>query len=187
MTLLSREEAVERRTALRQSEADVVFTNGCFDLIHPGHVHLLKEARSRGGYLIVGLNSDRSVKAIKSNNRPIMEETDRAYVINALESVDDVVLFDEETPLELIQALEPDVLVKGADYEVEEIVGADVVLDSGGEVHRVELREGYGTSEIINVILSGEIDGYSHHRRRYLCYSRSLGFHTVSGQGDSGD
>ena len=134
---------------LRASGRRVVFTNGCFDLLHPGHTRYLCAARAMGDCLIVGLNSDRSVRAIKGPSRPIMPEDARAEVLAALDFVDAVVLFDEEDPLEVIQTLVPDVLVKGADWEEEEIVGADVVRKAGGEVRRVPVIPGFSTSGIV--------------------------------------
>lgn len=127
----------------------VGFTNGCFDLIHPGHVRILHGARGACDRLVVGLNTDASVKRLKGPSRPVQTEAARAQVVAALTGVDAVVLFDEETPLELIRALEPDVLVKGADYTVESIVGADLVLARGGRVERVPLVEGQSTSALI--------------------------------------
>ena len=126
----------------------VVFTNGCFDLLHRGHVHLLREAKKLGDLLIVGLNRDHSVKAIKGPNRPIFPETDRAELIAAMEMVDYVILFGEPDPHQLIQELKPDVLVKGGDYTPETIVGADIVKAKGGEVIVIPLVEGYSTSAI---------------------------------------
>jgi rfaE bifunctional protein nucleotidyltransferase chain/domain len=126
----------------------VVFTNGCFDILHAGHVLYLEEARELGDCLVVGLNSDRSVRAIKPE-RPIIPENERALVLASLEPVDYVVLFDEETPYELIKALRPDVLVKGGDWKVEDIVGADLV----GDVRVVPYREGYSTTGIIERII----------------------------------
>lgn len=146
------EQALERREAYREEGLDVVFTNGCFDLIHAGHVHLLRSAREQGDRLIVGMNSDDSVSRIKSADRPIMTEDNRRTVLEAFEFVDLVVVFDKDTPRDLIKQLRPDVLVKGADYEKSEIVGAGIVEDHGGTVHRVPLVEGQGTSEIIEKI-----------------------------------
>lgn len=133
----------------------VVFTNGCFDLLHPGHTRYLCAARSLGDYLVVAVNSDRSVRSIKGAGRPIMPEEARAEVLAALDFVDAVVLFDEDDPLAVIRALVPDVLVKGADWAEEEIVGADVVKAAGGEVRRIEVIPGYSTSGIIERIRSG--------------------------------
>jgi D-glycero-beta-D-manno-heptose 1-phosphate adenylyltransferase len=128
----------------------VVFTNGVFDLMHPGHVGLLERARSEGMALVVGVNSDSSVRSLgKGPGRPLVAEADRARVLAALEAVGCVVLFAEPTPLELITALEPDVLVKGADYTREQIVGADLVERRGGRVVRVQLVAGYSTTLLV--------------------------------------
>ena len=127
----------------------VVFTNGVFDILHRGHVSLLIAARGEGDALVVGLNSDASVRRIKGPDRPLNRERDRAYVLGALACVDAVVLFDEDTPAELIALLQPDVLVKGADYAPDEIVGADVVAARGGRVVRVPLERGFSTSGLI--------------------------------------
>jgi rfaE bifunctional protein nucleotidyltransferase chain/domain len=133
----------------------VVFTNGCFDLLHPGHTRYLCAARSLGDYLVVAVNSDRSVRAIKGEGRPIMPEEARSEVLAALDFVDAVVLFDEDDPLAVIRALVPDVLIKGADWAEEEIVGGDVVKAAGGEVRRIEVIPGYSTTGIIERIRSG--------------------------------
>jgi rfaE bifunctional protein nucleotidyltransferase chain/domain len=128
----------------------VVFTNGVFDLVHPGHVELLEAARREGGALVVGLNSDASVRRLgKGTDRPVTGESARARVLAGFAAVDCVVLFDEETPLELIQSLVPDVLVKGADYPRESIVGGDWVESKGGRVVRVPLVSGFSTSSIV--------------------------------------
>lgn len=130
----------------------IVFTNGCFDIIHSGHIYYLAEAKKLGDILIVGLNSDDSVRRLKGENRPVNNQFDRAMVLSALKPVDFVVFFDEDTPLNLIQAINPDVLVKGADYKLEEIVGADFVQKNGGQVVTIKLVEGKSTSTIINSI-----------------------------------
>jgi D-beta-D-heptose 7-phosphate kinase/D-beta-D-heptose 1-phosphate adenosyltransferase len=127
----------------------VVFTNGVFDVLHRGHVALLVAARGEGEALVVGLNSDASVRRLKGPDRPLNRERDRAYVLGALACVDAVVLFDEDTPAELIALLQPDVLVKGADYAPDEIVGADVVAARGGRVVRVPLERGFSTTGLI--------------------------------------
>lgn len=124
----------------------VVFTNGVFDLLHPGHVDILHAARSQGDALVVGLNTDASVRRLKGPARPVRGEQDRAYVLAALESVDAVVMFDTDTPLDLIRALRPDVLVKGGDYSVETVVGAADVIASGGKVVIVPLTPGHSTT-----------------------------------------
>lgn len=127
----------------------VVFTNGCFDLLHGGHLHLLREAKKCGDILVVALNSDRSVKEIKGPHRPILPESERAELIAALEMVDYVMCFDEPEPYEIINELKPDVLVKGGDWPKEKIVGADVVERSGGKVAVVPYLEGYSTTRLI--------------------------------------
>ena len=135
-----------------KSDPRVVFTNGCFDLVHVGHVRLLRQARSRGDLLVVGLNSDSSVHLIKGEGRPLVPEAERAEVLAALECVDYVVLFDDPDPRRLVQAIRPQVLVKGADWGEGEIIGSDEVHSWGGEVHRVALVEGTSTSTLIEKI-----------------------------------
>lgn len=127
----------------------IVFTNGCFDILHKGHIDYLSQARDKGNILVVGLNSDASVRSIKGENRPLQDEKSRALVLASLRFVDAVILFDEDTPLDLIRFVEPDVLVKGADYTEETIVGAGEVKARGGEVVTIPLTEGYSTSEIL--------------------------------------
>jgi len=144
--ILSLEDAKRRRTAARVLGRPFVFTNGCFDIIHPGHIELLRRARSFGQYLLVGLNSDRSVRALKGPNRPVQGELARAQVVAALASVDYVVLFDEDTPLRIIQELLPDVLVKGGDYTPSTVVGREVVEKAGGQVQVVPLIPGFSSS-----------------------------------------
>jgi D-sedoheptulose 7-phosphate isomerase len=128
----------------------VVFTNGCFDIIHPGHIDLLTKARSLGTKLVVGINSDRSVRSIKGAGRPLQDQEARKAVLSALSMVDDVLIFDELTPERLIREIRPDVLVKGGDWNENEIVGADLVKASGGEVHSLPLTDGFSTSKIVN-------------------------------------
>ena len=127
----------------------VVFTNGVFDLIHPGHVDVLTAARARGDALIVGLNSDASVKRLKGPTRPVRTESDRAYVVAAMEAVDCVVLFEQDTPLELVLALRPDVIAKGGDYSEDTIVGAREVKEWGGEAVVIPLTPGQSTTSIV--------------------------------------
>lgn len=126
----------------------LVFTNGCFDLIHAGHIDLLQRARALGDRLVVGVNSDLSVSALKGPARPFIPERDRVAILRALRCVDDVLVFDDATPLRLVEQLEPDVLVKGGDWAVEKIVGASLVLARGGEVHSLPLLPGYSTTSI---------------------------------------
>jgi D-beta-D-heptose 7-phosphate kinase/D-beta-D-heptose 1-phosphate adenosyltransferase len=137
---------------LRAAGGTVVFTNGVFDLLHPGHVRYLQRARALGDALIVGLNSDRSVRAIKGPSRPINPERERAEVVAALACVDAVVIFDADTPHDLIAALQPDVLVKGADWAADAIVGRDIVEARGGRVVRIPVEHGYATTSIIEKI-----------------------------------
>jgi len=132
----------------------VVFTNGCFDILHPGHVDYLQRARDLGDLLVVGLNSDASVRRLKGKCRPVNREMDRAAVLAGLSCVDRVVLFEQDTPLELIRAVRPRVLVKGGDWPVEKIVGREVVEGIGGTVLSLELLPGYSTSGIIERILA---------------------------------
>ncbi len=135
--------------------ATLCFTNGCFDLIHPGHVQYLEDARALGDFLVLGLNSDASVARLKGPSRPIQDEVARAMVLLGLRSVDAVVRFDEDTPLELITALQPDVLVKGGDYTPETVVGKDVVEARGGRVVLIPFLEGHSSSTIVKRILTG--------------------------------
>jgi rfaE bifunctional protein nucleotidyltransferase chain/domain len=130
----------------------IVFTNGCFDIIHLGHVDYLEKARSLGDKLVLGLNTDDSVSRFKGPSRPVQDETSRAHVLASFQFIDLVVFLDQDTPLELISALIPDILVKGSDYLAENIVGADVVKKHGGEVKTIEFVPGYSTSRIIDKI-----------------------------------
>ncbi len=153
--IVSKEDALQKINAQKLNGKKIVFTNGCFDIIHPGHVDYLSQARDLGDFLILGLNTDNSVKRLqKAPNRPINNEQARASVLAALASIDLIVLFDEETPYELISFLKPDVLVKGNDYEVEKIVGYDVVTANGGKVITIPFLEGFSTTNLIKKILS---------------------------------
>lgn len=140
--------------SLRQRGGQVVFTNGCFDLLHVGHLRYLEEARSLGDCLIVAVNSDESVRTIKGPLRPLISESNRIELVSSLHCVDYTVLFDTPDPLTLIERLQPDVLVKGADWPLEKIVGADVVLGGGGRVVRIPLVPRISTTTIIETILS---------------------------------
>lgn len=146
--VLTRVDALRRRAAARALQQTFVFTNGCFDLLHPGHVALLREAKREGHYLMVGLNSDRSVRGLKGEGRPVQDESSRSSVLAALANVDGVVLFDEETPLELIRDLMPDVLVKGGDYAPNEVVGREVVERGKGRVVIVPLVPGQSSTKL---------------------------------------
>lgn len=130
----------------------IVFTNGCFDLLHYGHVKYLQDAKKKGDILVVGINSDASVKRIKEKKRPIVNERDRLRLVASLESVDYVVLFREDTPLKIIKFIKPDVLVKGADWSKNNIVGRDIILSYGGRVSTIKLVRGYSTSNLIKKI-----------------------------------
>jgi D-beta-D-heptose 7-phosphate kinase/D-beta-D-heptose 1-phosphate adenosyltransferase len=147
--LLTRDEAVALRWAWAREKLTVGFANGCFDLIHPGHVSLIGQAAASCDRLIMALNTDVSVKRLKGPSRPIQDEAARAAVMGAIKGVAAVVLFDEDTPFELIQALQPDVLIKGADYTIDRVVGADVVQKRGGRVILAELSPGRSTSQLV--------------------------------------
>jgi rfaE bifunctional protein nucleotidyltransferase chain/domain len=155
MRILSPDDAAAYAESLRRAGQRVVFTNGVFDLLHPGHVRYLQAARAQGDALIVGVNSDRSVSTNKGPSRPIMPERERAEVLGALACVDAVVVFDEETPAAIIRRIQPDVLVKGADWAADAIVGRDTVEARGGRVVRVPVEEGWSTSAIIEKIKRG--------------------------------
>ena len=141
------------RAKLKTSNKKVVFTNGVFDLIHSGHVDYLSKAKKLGDVLIVGLNSDDSVKRIKGNKRPILKQEERAFILFNLKPVDYVVFFDEDTPEKLISEIIPDILVKGADWAVEKIVGKDIVEKNGGRVMNIEFVNEQSTSKIIDLIV----------------------------------
>ena len=149
MNLLSADEAAAFADSVRARGGAVVLTNGVFDLLHPGHVRYLQDARALGDALIVAVNSDRSVRANKGPSRPINPERERAEVLLALACVDAAVIFDEETPHAIISRIQPDVLVKGADWAEDNIVGRDVVEGRGGKVVRIELAPGYSSTELI--------------------------------------
>jgi len=151
--LMTWEEARSYRDDLRTAGRRLVFTNGCYDILHPGHLTLLETARSFGDQLLVAINSDASVRRLKGEGRPIVPEQDRARMLLALRVVDAVVLFDQDTPGELIDLLLPDVLVKGGDWSAETVVGAQTVQQAGGEVRIVPLLEGRSTTNVIETIL----------------------------------
>jgi len=152
MPILSPDEAVAWLDRVKADGGRVVFTNGVFDLLHPGHVRYLRQARTLGAALVVGVNTDRSVRVIKGESRPVTPESERAEILAALACVDVVVLFDEETPYELIRRIQPDVLVKGADWSEASMIGRDIVEARGGQVVRVPFEAGYSTTSIIEKI-----------------------------------
>jgi D-beta-D-heptose 7-phosphate kinase/D-beta-D-heptose 1-phosphate adenosyltransferase len=151
---LNRDAAAVWAADRRRAGARVVFTNGVFDLLHPGHLRYLQAARAEGDALIVAVNSDRSVRANKGPARPITPEGERAEILASLACVDAVVIFDEETPAEIVKAVQPDVLVKGADWAADAIVGRDTVEARGGKVVRIPVEEGWSTTSIVKKIIS---------------------------------
>jgi rfaE bifunctional protein nucleotidyltransferase chain/domain len=156
--VLTATQAAEFADRLRGEGKCVAFTNGVFDLLHPGHVRYLRHARRLGDALIVGVNSDRSVRANKGSDRPMTSEAERAEILAALECVDAVVLFDEDTPHEAIAAIQPDILVKGADWAEHAIVGRDIVERCGGRVVRVDVEPGYSTTALVEKVRALNMD-----------------------------
>lgn len=144
------EEFGEIRKKMKNENKSLVFTNGCFDILHRGHAAYLNQAKSLGDFLIVGVNSDRSVKALKGENRPVNNENDRAFLLDNLKSVDYVIIFDEDTPYNLIKEIIPDFLVKGGDWKEENIVGWDIVKEAGGKVLSLNYIENYSTTNTIS-------------------------------------
>ncbi len=147
------DEIIVIRKQLQDQNKKVVFTNGCFDIIHAGHIDYLSKAKTLGDVMIVGLNSDDSVQIIKGKKRPILKESERAFILTNIEHVDYVVIFDQDTPEQLIAKLIPDILVKGADWNIEDIVGKDIVLANGGKVKTITFVNEQSTSKIIDIIL----------------------------------
>ena len=147
------DEAKNQADGWKLSGQKIVFTNGCFDILHRGHVEYLTEAKACGDKLVTALNSDSSVRSLKGEARPIQSQEDRAVILDALESVDLVVIFDQETPAKIIKTLLPNVLVKGGDYTPDTIVGADIVTENGGEVKVIPFRSGQSTSGIVEKII----------------------------------
>lgn len=152
--ILSKENLKKELIGLRHEGKKIVFTNGCFDILHTGHVHYLHEARKYGDILVVGLNSDRSVRSIKGDSRPVVPQDDRAYLVASLEAVDYVTIFDEDTPMQLIEYLEPHVLVKGGDWSEDSVVGGESVLKRGGNVKIIPFVKGRSTTNMIKKILT---------------------------------
>jgi rfaE bifunctional protein nucleotidyltransferase chain/domain len=154
--IVSQDQALKELKTWREKNKKIVFTNGCFDIIHPGHIDYLSQARDLGDILVLGLNTDQSVRLLnKGSNRPINDERTRANVLAGLASVDLIVFFDEETPYNLIKLLQPNVLVKGKDYEVEKIIGFDILKENGGQVITIPFLDGYSTSSLIKKIIEG--------------------------------
>ncbi|KQC06370.1 MAG: hypothetical protein APR54_07330 [Candidatus Cloacimonas sp. SDB] len=152
----SRQEIRQIVDSLKKRSQKIVFTNGCFDLIHAGHIKYLRKAKDLGDILIVGLNSDESVKRLKGNDRPLNLQQARALVLSELISVDYIVIFQEDTPYDLIKYIKPDILVKGGDWQVKDIVGSELVLKNGGEVLSINYITGFSTTQIINRIKHGK-------------------------------
>jgi len=150
--ILNQQEAKAQIDAWKDAGYEVVFTNGCFDILHLGHIDYLEKARSLGDRLVVAVNTDASVRKLKGAKRPVNEENARARIIAALDFVDAVVLFAEDTPQQIIEQFLPDVLVKGNDYSISNIIGADVVIENGGEVKTIDLVDGYSTTNIVEKI-----------------------------------
>lgn len=151
--IVTLDQIIEIRRKLKSENKKVVFTNGCFDILHSGHIDYLSKSKKLGDILIVAVNSDSSIRRIKGDKRPIMNEDDRAFILSNLKPVDYVVLFDEDTPAEIINKIVPDILVKGADWEITKIVGRDVVEKNGGEVKTITFVNDISTSKIIDTIL----------------------------------
>ena len=147
------DDAKNQADGWKLSGQKIIFTNGCFDILHRGHVEYLTEAKACGDKLVTALNSDTSVRGLKGEARPIQSQEDRAVILDALESVDLVVIFDQETPAKIIKSLLPDVLTKGGDYSAETIVGADTVTENGGEIKVIPFRPGQSTSSIVEKII----------------------------------
>jgi D-glycero-beta-D-manno-heptose 1-phosphate adenylyltransferase len=143
-----------KRTELKNKSLKLVFTNGCFDIIHKGHISYLNDAKKLGDFLVIGLNSDSSVKILKGKSRPINNENDRAYVLENLKPVDAVIIFNEDTPYNLIKDIKPDFLVKGGDWKEENIVGSDIVKEYGGKVVSLSFLNNYSTTAILEKIKS---------------------------------
>jgi D-beta-D-heptose 7-phosphate kinase/D-beta-D-heptose 1-phosphate adenosyltransferase len=151
--ILAIDELINIRKAIKNNNKKLVFTNGCFDIIHKGHIDYLNESKNLGDYLVVGVNSDASVRTLKGPKRPILQQDERAFIVSNLIAVDFVCIFDEETPLKLIEAVLPDLLVKGADWSIDKVVGKDVVEKNGGKVMTINLTPNKSTTNMIETIL----------------------------------
>tara|TARA_B100001105_G_scaffold248384_1_gene234086 strand:+ start:512 stop:1003 length:492 start_codon:yes stop_codon:yes gene_type:complete len=153
--IISLEELKARIESWKANGEKIVFTNGCFDILHRGHVEVLAKTADLGDKLIIGLNSDSSIKKLKKENRPIVDEKSRALLLAGFSFVDAIVLFSEQTPINLIAEIKPDILAKGGDYEIQEIVGHNIVQGNGGEVITIPLTEGFSSTNIIDKIQNG--------------------------------
>jgi D-beta-D-heptose 7-phosphate kinase/D-beta-D-heptose 1-phosphate adenosyltransferase len=151
--ILAIDELISVRKAIKSNNQKLVFTNGCFDIIHKGHIDYLNEAKKLGDYLVVGVNSDASVRTLKGPKRPILTQQERAFIISNLIAVDFVCIFDEETPLKLIENVIPDFLVKGADWSIDTVIGKEVVEKNGGKVMTIKLTPNKSTTNLIETIL----------------------------------
>ena len=149
---MSHAQLLQNVSAWKNTQQTIVFSNGCFDIIHPGHAQYLAQAAALGDRLIIVINSDNSVTRLKGSSRPIIPEKERCLLLASFQFVDAVCIFDEDTPLNLIKSIKPDILVKGKDYSVEQIVGADFVLQNGGKVETIDMVEGFSTSILIEKI-----------------------------------
>ena len=152
--IMSAAEAKDKIQIWKKKKLKIGFTNGCFDLLHPGHIHLIHEAKKKCDKLILALNSDQSVQALKGPTRPLQNQDARAYVLTSLADISAIVIFDEETPINLIDLLKPDLLIKGADYTIDQVVGADIVLRNGGEVYLAPIQDGHSTTNLVQKIAS---------------------------------
>ena len=151
--IFTRDEIIDKAKEWHEQSKTIVFTNGCFDLLHQGHIDLLNKAGTFGDILIVGLNSDKSVKKLKGENRPIKNEKERANILSALKYIDYITLFDETTPEKLIREIRPDILVKGNDYKIDEVVGREIVEGYGARVELIPIVEGHSTTQTLEKIL----------------------------------
>lgn len=154
--IIEKEDIAGLKEKLKEENRKIVFTNGCFDIIHKGHVTYLNEAKELGDYLIIGVNSDASVKRLKGNDRPVNNEKDRAFILDNLKPVDSVIIFHEDTPYEIIKEINPDYLVKGGDWKENEIVGSDIVKANGGKVVSLEYVSNYSTTGILKKITGSQ-------------------------------
>ncbi|MCK4661971.1 MAG: D-glycero-beta-D-manno-heptose 1-phosphate adenylyltransferase [Bacteroidales bacterium] len=152
--IISWESLKKEIEVIKRNKKKIVFTNGCFDLIHRGHIKYLAEASDFGDVFIIGLNTDKSINRIKGNKRPIKDELTRALLLASFMFVDFVVLFDQDTPYELIKLIKPDILIKGSDYNVNEIVGGDIIIENGGQIKTIEFLKAYSSTKLINKIIN---------------------------------